>query len=58
MEKKDNFKSMLTEEMLIKESENWNAHEWIEYLSNQNGVMTLDEFRDFNEKIIDNMFSD
>ena len=58
MEKQENSKGILTEELLIKESKDWNAHEWIEYLANQDGTMTMDEFREFNKNIIEKMFND
>lgn len=49
-------KMALTEEQLLVEGKNWTSHDFIEYYKQLYGVMTLDEFREFNMKIIKENF--
>lgn len=41
---------------LPEEAVNWTANDFIEYYSKLYGVMTMDEFQDFNLKLIDMLF--
>lgn len=41
---------------LPEEAINWTANDFIEYYSKLYGVMTMDEFQDFNLKLIDMLF--
>ena len=49
-------KRILTEEEILEEGKKWNSHDFIDYYSQLYGVMTIDDFRDFNMKIISKKF--
>lgn len=47
---------ILTEEQILLEGKNWTPHDFIEYYKQLYGIMTLEEFREFNMKIIREKF--
>lgn len=46
---------LLKNESILEESANWTADQWIEFYS-KDGVMTLEEFDQFNKSIIERLF--
>ena len=50
-------KRILIEKEILEEEKKWNPHDFIDYYSQLYGVMTMDEFREFNMEIINKNFT-